>query len=347
VRHLPSQSDLEASSLSDDGRMSQLSPCPKISNMSQFFPEIHYNNHFFHRNFAEEVLNCKNMKNKNFNKKIFSTSCNQGNLGNSTLLTSFPFNKKDSHVKNEQDYLFLLLSAAEGLVHKGLTSFEELLSDSPTLGDENMFQFCGNSICRFSGPKKSKIWVRVKNKNNVMNLCTTCAEAWNNKQFCYYCNVIYADNATTSCYYDTKNWVMCDYCEMWQHIQCEEIQGFYLNFGQLLEEKEFKYMCPLCRRKEDLVNNNSNFSILENPSLFINNEKCKTKRAYKQKNHKSFKNNNSTVNLLKRKLKNENLDYDKSNIYIYYLFSPARKKEKTRKSGSFTNAEIFQGVFFI
>ncbi len=336
--------------------MSQFSPSPKLSNLPQLLPQVnsHLNkNYLFERNFQDEVEN-KNKKNKNFdslkNKKLFSTSCSQGNLGNSNLLTNYPCNRKEHFVKHEEDYLFLLLSAAENLVDKGLTSYEEMLSVSTPLIDDDLVKYCDNTICHASGPKKSKIWVKVKNKNNVMILCTTCADAWNNKQFCFYCNVIYTDNASTSSYYDTKNWVMCDYCEMWQHIQCEEIQGYYQNFPKLLEDSLFKYMCPLCRRKEDLVNNNSNNSIIESPPFLINNSKYKTKRDYKQKrnfkNYNHFNNKtNSASYFLKRKLKNENLEFEKSKKL--FLLSFPSKKEKTSKYQYFTNAEVFQRVFFI
>ena len=59
--------------------------------------------------------------------------------------------------------------------------------------------------------------------------------------------MIYRDNTNTSNYSDNKSWIQCDFCEMWQHIQCEESKGFYRDLSQFISDSDFKYKCPLCR----------------------------------------------------------------------------------------------------
>jgi len=110
---------------------------------------------------------------------------------------------------------------------------------------------CDNKVCGVIASKKLN-WCKVKiNKSKHSWLCKACFKAWKNNQFCYYCNVIYSDNTNTSNYNDNKSWIQCDFCEMWQHIQCEEAKGFYSDLSECLTDSDFKYMCPVCRCKNE------------------------------------------------------------------------------------------------
>lgn len=53
-------------------------------------------------------------------------------------------------------------------------------------------------------------------KGKVLYLCQTCIKAFNNGQYCYYCNTIYFNNAN-SCS-DGKDWIQCDNCSLWVTI---------------------------------------------------------------------------------------------------------------------------------
>lgn len=264
---------------------------------------------------------------------------------------------QEKYKKQKDNYLHLLIIAAESLLEKGLLSKEEFNSDRPEVltvtdmqsncssentiinnySNNNLLKLhekernlnirdCDNKVCLLSAPKNSELWVRTKtHKGKWSNFCKTCHTAWKNGQFCFYCAIIYADNAGTH-YHDTKNWVMCDYCEMWQHIQCEEQNGYYSKLSNLLEDTEFKYMCPLCRKK-----NVNSLEFNDSTTANSNNSAClpelKTKRKYKIKKplgnmgilHTHQKKEKNTVTsyekeFLGQKLANENYEYQSCNF---------------------------------
>jgi hypothetical protein len=186
------------------------------------------------------------------------------------------------------------------------------IEDSPGLTRK-----CDNKNCGVSGPKKSSIWIKIKNsKSKPSWLCTACHKAWKNNQFCHYCNVIYRDNSTTANYSDNKSWVECDYCEMWQHMQCEESKGYYKDLTEMVKDNNFKYMCPLCRKKTPLPdgnNSNSNLTAMSGGSKG-NMDKQKRKNNLKKGSLSGRKEINfgstSTNDFLGHKSKNENHDYN-------------------------------------
>jgi len=148
---------------------------------------------------------------------------------------------------------------------------------------------CYNKVCGVV-ESKNHGWFKVKiSKSRYSWLCRGCFKAWKNNQFCYYCNVIYRDNASTTNYIDNKSWIQCDFCEMWQHIQCEEAKGFYTNISGLITDTNFKYICPLCRCK------NENLS-LDNPS-----NPTKDKRKTKRRNNKLLSESNHDFLVIKPK----------------------------------------------
>jgi hypothetical protein len=111
---------------------------------------------------------------------------------------------------------------------------------------------CENKACTFIEPKKnsSRNWQKIKlpSKKSI-TVCNLCHKAYKNKQYCFFCGLIYKD---THCNYsaDMKTWVECDYCRVWQHIECEEIKGNYKDLSKNVNEnKNFKYMCNFCKIK--------------------------------------------------------------------------------------------------
>ena len=140
---------------------------------------------------------------------------------------------------------------------------------------------CENKICLTIGPIKSNMWVKSSNSNKKSQwLCVTCYKAWRNNQYCYYCDVIYVDGSSSN-YNDPKNWVMCDFCDMWQHIKCEEDKGHYQNLSNLIEDSQFKYMCPTCRKKTNYNDRDSNIMTWRSNSS--KNVAGKRKYIYKRK----------------------------------------------------------------
>jgi hypothetical protein len=322
-----------------------------FNNLGTFANFNQSNNNFYNSHLPMNMINNshKFLPNHNINKEA------------SQIEEAFiPFNISLQEKKKieKNDYLDLLIFAAESLLEKGLLSKEDLKSGGPELhtitemqshsSSENNFikmnsnqtlktnedketlhfRDCDNKVCLIRAPKNSDIWVRTKlEKGKWAHFCITCNEAWKSGQFCFYCAVIYADNAGNH-YNDTKNWVMCDYCEMWQHIQCEEQSGYYPNLSSLLEDSEFKYMCPLCRKK---TGNNQEFndSTAANSNNSVFSPEVKTKRKYKFKkphgnssgifsNQRKEKNSVTSYekDFLGHKLANENYEYQSGKFFF-------------------------------
>lgn len=54
---------------------------------------------------------------------------------------------------------------------------------------------------------------------------------------------------------DGREWLCCDKCEKWNHIDCEISASKRPNLKDLLEDKEFKYYCITCNKNRK--NNNA------------------------------------------------------------------------------------------
>lgn len=186
------------------------------------------------------------------------------------------FNNEKNEAKNKiskfkEDYIELLIVAAEEILSKGLTTMENINNilfnnnnsnisnissmtnnnykidndcDSHSSNGNSDLRKCDNKACSVIAHKKAN-WVKVKNSC----LCVGCHKAWKNGQFCFYCNFIFRDNSSN--YNDTKPWVQCDFCESWQHMHCEESKGAYNDIVKLTQDPFFKYCCPLCRNKKE------------------------------------------------------------------------------------------------
>lgn len=115
---------------------------------------------------------------------------------------------------------------------------------------------CDNKACSFrvDTPKKlqrAKFYAANSFKPKSMWLCEKCYKAYNQGHYCYYCNVIYRDFEPNAQYYDRKKWIQCDFCNKWQHIQCEQKKGKIQNIDDLLQNENFKYCCPFCRKDQE------------------------------------------------------------------------------------------------
>ena len=164
--------------------------------------------------------------------------------------------QKNQKLKDNNNYINLLISSFDKMMEKGEISLNYL--NSPTLN----FNFENNSENNFSKKCENKICaIIVYDKNSIYHskfignssykaqsiwLCEKCYNAFKLGNYCYYCNIIYRDFEFNTQYYDKKKWIQCDYCQRWQHIQCEEKKGKYSNVEELAMNPNFKYMCPFC-----------------------------------------------------------------------------------------------------
>ena len=188
--------------------------------------------------------------------------------------------KKSKH--HQETYLNLLITAAENIMQKEGISLEYLNSKTlPKLHYEmemekeeddeqsdDLTRKCQNMICAVNvETKKDLVLAKFNHSNSYkcenLNLCGKCFEAFELENYCYYCNTIYRDFQFNEQYYDSKKWIMCEYCDRWQHMKCEEKKGVFKNLEKLINDKDFKYICPFCR-----LQNSSSKSSTKNKGKF-------------------------------------------------------------------------------
>lgn len=130
----------------------------------------------------------------------------------------------------------------------------ELNSSLPP-GDSTSFNFkCGNKICPVIITKKSNLFHATFNSTNKsLWLCSLCYQAFKNGQYCFYCGVIYRKYKGTKGFNNHKTWIGCEFCNNWEHVQCEEANGVYHNLSKIIKkDKNFKYKCPMCRESSNI-----------------------------------------------------------------------------------------------
>lgn len=106
---------------------------------------------------------------------------------------------------------------------------------------------CENPLCKYYfSSNKDKISVKIKGlkSSQTKNLCKKCNDSVVNGHYCYYCYAIYGDDMN-----DYAKWVQCDYCQKWEHIDCELLHG--KTYSTLEELTVEKYKCPFCRENKE------------------------------------------------------------------------------------------------
>ncbi len=160
--------------------------------------------------------------------------------------------------RSKDNYIDLLISSFDKMIEKGEITLNYLNSPILNLNYENIennfSKKCENKICAIVVYDENLIYHTKFVSNNSYKpqsiwLCEKCYNAFKLGNYCYYCNIIYRDFDFNTQYYDKKKWIQCDYCQRWQHIQCEEKKGKYNNVEELAMNPNFKYMCPFCRKE--------------------------------------------------------------------------------------------------
>ena len=160
--------------------------------------------------------------------------------------------------RTKDNYIDLLISSFDKMIEKGEITLNYLNSPILNLNYENIennfSKKCENKICAIVVYDENLIYHSKFVSNNSYKpqsiwLCEKCYNAFKLGNYCYYCNIIYRDFEFNTQYYDKKKWIQCDYCQRWQHIQCEEKKGKYNNVEELAMNPNFKYMCPFCRKE--------------------------------------------------------------------------------------------------
>ena len=234
----------------------------------------------------------KSTRNQSFNKKknqIFETHNIIESPKKKNEISQVNL-QKNQKLKDNNNYINLLISSFDKMMEKGEISLNYL--NSPTLNfnfennsENNFSKKCENKICAIVVYDQSQIYhtkffANCSYKAQSFWLCEKCYAAYKLGNYCYYCNIIYRDFEFNTQYYDKKKWIQCDYCQRWQHIQCEEKKGKYNNVEELALNPNFKYMCPFCRKERNKCIRQHNKDE-KNKNLL-----CKTKRCEDKK--KSF-----------------------------------------------------------
>ena len=113
---------------------------------------------------------------------------------------------------------------------------------------------CENPLCNYVfNSSKEQNTIKIKGlKTQEKKLCKKCCEAVEKGNYCYYCNAIYRDYMS-----DAAKWVKCDFCQNWEHFECELLKGKRFNSTQELNDVK-QYMCPVCTNKKAKQNNIDN-----------------------------------------------------------------------------------------
>ena len=240
---------------------------PKIQDHPQIFFQTIKKNH-------------TNSKKKN----IFFSTTNHKNENSQDQIQKQPSTDITQDIiklpKFKENYLDLLINSLNTQINNGSITMEYLNTPSPlkmndfyyssTLDDESdsFAKKCENKICAVvvDNPNKgfyAKFTSSFSYKPQSLFLCRDCFEAFRLGNYCYFCNVIYRDFAFNQQYYDRKKWILCEYCQKWQHMQCEEKKGKYKNIEELAMNANFKYMCPFSRKENKVCTKAHCHSVLQ------------------------------------------------------------------------------------
>ncbi|KAL4497285.1 hypothetical protein ABPG72_011220 [Tetrahymena utriculariae] len=93
---------------------------------------------------------------------------------------------------------------------------------------------------------------KLEKSGEKVTFCDLCCQRYQEKHFCYYCQQVYFDDYNI----DDREWILCDTCDRWCHLHCEEekIKKAFSNS----QSENVQYDCPRCRYKESNSSQSSN-----------------------------------------------------------------------------------------
>jgi hypothetical protein len=114
---------------------------------------------------------------------------------------------------------------------------------------KNAEKACGNKLCTEN--YNAEEWIRKRIGDSLLLYCRPCSEAITLKQYCDYCKQIYRDTAHKNAIVDGEDWILCEECKRWTHIQCEAKNGRE-DIELLILDPKFTYSCKDCSSKASL-----------------------------------------------------------------------------------------------
>ncbi|CAD8106923.1 unnamed protein product [Paramecium sonneborni] len=122
---------------------------------------------------------------------------------------------------------------------------------------------CQNKNCQ----NKRKNLNETQFEGKTILLCNRCLNNLNLNNYCEYCIQIY--DPTLKYEIDDKQWIMCEKCGRWNHVECEQTLGKQ-NLHQISQQT--KYRCSQCQKK-----NKQQARLKINKDIYQNQEQINTK----------------------------------------------------------------------
>ncbi len=117
-------------------------------------------------------------------------------------------------------------------------------------GSAGASERCGNAFCNETHAKDDlkNGWTKweLNDGSGFKWLCGPCSAAYQEGQFCIYCEQIYRDASAKCSLLDGKDWMECEDCGRWVHVDCVAHIGEQAKIKDLLQAADFKYCCPNC-----------------------------------------------------------------------------------------------------
>lgn len=127
--------------------------------------------------------------------------------------------------------------------------------ETSTSANPKMVERCGNALCSETHVEDDTKngWTKweLNDDNGYRWLCGPCSTAYQNGQYCLYCEQIYWDASADCSLLDGKDWIECEGCRRWAHVDCEVQLGEEKKIKELLATEDYKYHCGPCRQQAD------------------------------------------------------------------------------------------------
>ena len=125
---------------------------------------------------------------------------------------------------------------------------------SSTTKEQSVSQIkCGNKLCTNTRQKGASEdgWSKRKIAENYSWLCERCSTAFVNKQYCEYCKQLYLEKADKGAVVDGLDWIGCESCNRWNHVECEAKNG-NSDIKELMQNPSYPYYCAECEKVSSL-----------------------------------------------------------------------------------------------
>mgnify|MGYP001141771849 FL=1 len=171
-------------------------------------------------------------------------------LNNNTITTTTT-TSTTSYDADRKDGVFSSLQGNSASSNDGPS--EDAKTDDVFIGAYLLSQLCNRSVptCVNCQTRRTPLWRKGWRdailKRDVL-LCNACGLKYSKRQYCCYCKFIY--NMKEDVLSQQGNWMDCDCCRRWVHIDCELRFGSTFTFDGRKYHGPAKYFCPDCQQDQ-------------------------------------------------------------------------------------------------